>query len=236
MKVEHETKFDRTEMNMIRWVCFKRKNHRAQDHAQSYDASSAALTSTWPHLRCDVGLDEGEYWKKNCFCVTVLCTIIMVHRRTSSSYRSVDCIGLWPLLALALCFPSTSVSSVFMVVYLLVRWAWWYWPLMWLTNHHPWVLWHCWLGHLTRTIVPEMTYDVLSGTLNPTIPYHVAFVWRPLLNASCTGIPMANEFVNSFTRHQHLLSFLQHRLTSNRIFCRILLRCSLVPVLIFLKM
>ena len=22
---------------------------------------SAPLTSTWPHLRCDVGLDEGEY-------------------------------------------------------------------------------------------------------------------------------------------------------------------------------
>jgi len=31
---------------------------------------------------------------KNCFCVTVLCTIIMVHKDTSSSYRSVECIGL----------------------------------------------------------------------------------------------------------------------------------------------
>ena len=32
----------------------------------------------------------------NCLCVTVLCrpTIIMVHKDTSSSYRSVDCIGL----------------------------------------------------------------------------------------------------------------------------------------------
>ena len=51
------------------------------------------LTSTWPHLRCDVGLKEGEY-RENCLCVTVLCTIIMVHKGTSSSYRSVDCIGL----------------------------------------------------------------------------------------------------------------------------------------------
>jgi len=51
------------------------------------------LTSTWLHLRCDVGLEEGEY-RENCLCVTVLCTIIMVHKETSSSYRSVDCIGL----------------------------------------------------------------------------------------------------------------------------------------------
>jgi len=33
-------------------------------------------------------------WKKNCLCATVLCTIIMVHKDTSSSYGSVDCIGL----------------------------------------------------------------------------------------------------------------------------------------------
>jgi len=31
---------------------------------------------------------------KNCLRVTVLCTIITVHKDTSSSYRSVDCIGL----------------------------------------------------------------------------------------------------------------------------------------------
>ena len=42
-------------------------------------------------------------WRKgnintNCLCVTVLCTIIMVHNNTSSSYRSVDCIGLWSCL------------------------------------------------------------------------------------------------------------------------------------------
>jgi len=42
-------------------------------------------------------------WRKgnineNCICVTVLYTIIMVHKDTSSSYRSVDCIGLWSCL------------------------------------------------------------------------------------------------------------------------------------------
>ena len=42
-------------------------------------------------------------WRKGnintkCLCVTVLCTVIMVHKDTSSSYRSVDCIGLWSCL------------------------------------------------------------------------------------------------------------------------------------------
>jgi len=30
------------------------------------------------------------------------------------------------------------------------------------------------LGHLTRKIVSEMTYNVSSGTLNTTIPYHTS--------------------------------------------------------------
>jgi len=58
-------------------------------------------------------------------------------------------------------------------LYLLVSWAWWDWPLTWLSSHRPSVLWHCWLGHLTCNIISEMTYNVSSRTLNPTIPYHV---------------------------------------------------------------
>ena len=54
----------------------------------------------------------------------------------------------------------------------LVSRAWWYLPLTWLTNHRPLVLWWCWLGRLTRKINPKMTYNVSSGTLHPTIPYH----------------------------------------------------------------
>ena len=48
----------------------------------------------------------------------------------------------------------------------------WDCPSTWLTNHSPSVLWHCWLGHLTHKLVPEMTYNVLSLMLNPTVPYH----------------------------------------------------------------
>jgi len=40
-----------------------------------------------------------------------------------------------------------------------------------LEDCHPSVLLHCWLGLLTCKIVSEMTYNVLSGTLNPTIQY-----------------------------------------------------------------
>jgi len=54
----------------------------------SYSAKAGGvmtpLTSTWPHLRCDVGLEEGEY-RESCLCLAVLCTIIMVHKDASSS-------------------------------------------------------------------------------------------------------------------------------------------------------
>ena len=43
---------------------------------------------------------------------------------------------------------------------------------------HPSVLLHCWLGHLTCKIVSEMTYNVSSGMLNPTITCHT-FAGRP---------------------------------------------------------
>ena len=52
-----------------------------------------------------------------------------------------------------------------------MSWAWWDWPLTWLTNHRPSVLWHCWLGHVTLKTVSKMTCNVPSGTLNSTIPF-----------------------------------------------------------------
>ena len=61
-----------------------------------------------------------------------------------------------------------AMLSVCLFVCLSVRWR--DWPLTWLTNHHPSLLRHCWLGHVTRKTVSEMTYNVSSGTLNTTIP------------------------------------------------------------------
>ena len=54
-------------------------------------------SSSWPHLRRDVVWRKGNI-HENCLCATVLWTITMVHKDTSSSYRSVDCIGLWSCL------------------------------------------------------------------------------------------------------------------------------------------
>jgi len=46
-----------------------------------------------------------------------------------------------------------------------------------LTNYCPSVLWHCWLGHLTHKMVPDMTYNVFGGTLNRTESINHAVMW-----------------------------------------------------------
>jgi len=136
-----------------------------------------------------------ENIEKNCLCVTVLCTIIMVHKDTSSSSGRSTVSGFDLAWFSSLSSEHLSVSLVFMVLYikmffficlhpslyLSVSWAWWDWPLTWLTNHRPSVLWHCWLGHLACKIVFEMICDVWSGTLDPTILYHtcpVEWLWQ----------------------------------------------------------
>jgi len=42
----------------------------------------------------------------------------------------------------------------------------WDWSLISTTTWFPSVLWHCWLGHLASKIVPELAYNVSSGTLS----------------------------------------------------------------------
>ena len=48
----------------------------------------------------------------------------------------------------------------------MVEWFQWDSSLISTTNWFPSVLWHCWFGHLACKNRPEMTYYVLSGTLN----------------------------------------------------------------------
>ena len=50
-------------------------------------------SSTWPHLWCDVGVEEGEY-RENCLCATVLCTVAHRHHRVVVEDRSVA--PVWP--------------------------------------------------------------------------------------------------------------------------------------------
>jgi len=86
--------------------------------------------------------------------VSVLCSISAMHNRSSSS------------LSIALSPPSTSVSSDFMVIckcffnYTYFTLPGGIGPLpCGLINYCPAVLWHCWLGHLTRKIIPDI-YDL----------------------------------------------------------------------------
>ena len=144
----------------------------------------APLTFSWPHLRCDVGLEEGEYKYKLSLCYS----IVYYYNGAQRYEQFLQVCRLYEasiLLGLELCLPSASVSSVLMVLYrykknfclhpfLYLSWAWWDWPLTWLTNHRPSVLWHCWLGHLTRKTVSEMTYNVSSGTLNTLAQCHMS--------------------------------------------------------------
>ena len=70
--------------------------------------------------------------------------------------------------------------------------------MMWLTNHHPSVLRRCWLGHLTRKIVPEMTYNVSTGTLNSTRPVLIyCCVW--LAVDLSLAVPVTNALTLVFT-------------------------------------
>jgi len=113
---------------------------------------------------------------KNCLCVTVVCTIIMVHKDIwavltgRSTVSGFDLAWFSSLVFQApLCLQSSwcciyiKFFCLHPSLYLLVSFAWWDWPLTWLTNHCASVLWHCWLGHVTRRIVSEMTYNVSSG-------------------------------------------------------------------------
>jgi len=98
---------------------------------------------------------------------------------TRSLYRSVDCIRLWCFLIYLssifralLCLRSSWCCTVnFFWGYVLFFTFWWAES----GRIGPWpgctsVLWRCWLSHMTCKIVSEMTYNVSSGALNPTIP------------------------------------------------------------------
>jgi len=61
-------------------------------------------------------------------------------------------------------------------------------PALDLEDYRPSELLHCWLGHLTCKIVSEMTYNVSSGTLNPTIPCRRS----PVHNSNNVQVTLSN--------------------------------------------
>jgi len=102
--------------------------------------------------------------------------------QVSQLYRALILVGLAP------CLPSAFVSRsswcyihiltknfLASFFYFLVSWAWWDWPLTWLINHRPSVLWHCWLGHLTHKSSPKWPIMCQVGCY--TLLYHIIFSW-----------------------------------------------------------
>ena len=72
---------------MVSAVVYYRRRRRFWHATLRLLSAIAPLTSTWPHLRCDVGLEEGVY-RENCLCLAVLCTIIMEKIRAVLTGRS----------------------------------------------------------------------------------------------------------------------------------------------------
>jgi len=66
------------------------------------------LTSSWPHLRCDVGPEEGEHREK-----LSLCYSIVYYNNYAQRYEQFLQVGrlyrALILLGLALCLPSASI-------------------------------------------------------------------------------------------------------------------------------
>ena len=100
---------------------------------------------------------------------TALCWIVwhnvhsLQHTYVSSSYRS-NRLGLshWDPYAVR------RDGCLELYYCNMVEWLWWDPSLISTTNWFPSVLWHCWFGHLACKNRPRMTYNVSSGTLNPT--------------------------------------------------------------------
>jgi len=105
------------------------------------------------------------------------------------------------LFSLAVYLLSASVSSVFLLLYiysknfwlhpflyLLVSWAWWDWPLTWLTKNCPSVLWCCWLS---RKIIRKMTY-ITYQVGHRTLLY---YTWCCALSCFCLVLEIIDILV-----------------------------------------
>jgi len=136
------------------------------------------LTSTWPHLRCDVGLEEGRYLQ-NCLCATIKDTRYHYFYRYNGAQ--------WyehSLQAGRSSFNLAWFNSVFRVpLYLRSSWCYVYLffvaffilpfselslhggigPLTFLTNRCPSVLWNGWLKQRTVWLVSTAFYITSWG-------------------------------------------------------------------------
>jgi len=101
------------------------KHQVTPSHTTTTSTTARLIYSLNIHAEGVLELEERNI-NRTVSAATVLCTIITVHNRTTSSYRSVDWIGLLTFRCLALIFQTP-----------LYLWPSWCWPLTWLTNHCP---------------------------------------------------------------------------------------------------
>ena len=102
-QVRHDNGIYDLRRNLIEWLSVKdKKANRLLEIFYERGCISYINMPCPPYLH----LATSEMWcwscgreyEEKCLCVTVLCTIILVQKGTSSSYRSVDCIRLWSRL------------------------------------------------------------------------------------------------------------------------------------------
>ena len=120
-------------------------------------------------LTCTLEILLITYWRlRGNIIRTALCWVVwhnvhsQHHTHMSSSYRS-------SRLGLSHWDPYAMHRGGCLELYYcnMVEWSWRDSGLICNTNWFPSVLWHCWFGHIWPVkIVPEMTYNVSSGTLS----------------------------------------------------------------------
>jgi len=77
-------------------------------------------TSTWPHLRFNVGLEEGEY-RENCLCLAILCSVYYYNgaQRYEQFLQFGQLYRAFILLSLALFRASLCLRSSWCYIYII---------------------------------------------------------------------------------------------------------------------
>jgi len=160
---------------------------------------------TWTYLQLKGGR---EILVKLSLCYT-LYTIILVHNQSYEQFLEVGRLyRALILLGVAFCLPSTSVSSVFMVLYVFkllcyilcftIEWVSLVGLALDLVDHCPSVLWHCWLGHQTIMdikpyyIIPlksSQIWPIIGRVRHETLLYHTKQCRSPVTNMDESSIP-----------------------------------------------
>jgi len=136
------------------------------------------FSSDRQHLSYAVCLEVRVEIINNCSvldCVLKLCTVISTLKWAVLTvlwigFCHTGPISLYIDLFMFICvyfFVFFFILHICCIIVSTVGWTWWDWSLI-LRTYLPSVLWHCWLGHLTRKTRPRYDHNVFGGSLNLT--------------------------------------------------------------------